>query len=205
MLIRCSSLPKIMTSPRSKSEVLSQTAISYIKQVAKEDFYGYNNYLENKYLTKGIECEDKSIDLLNSVLFTSYEKNTIRLNNEFLTGEADIVTDDEIIDIKTSWSLDTFPALPSDINAKDYEMQLRGYMMLYGKEKASVTYCMVSTPDELCKWENESMHQVDHIAPEKRVTSISFERDLEIEKDIEAKCLEAQKFYAEYINELNNK
>jgi hypothetical protein len=205
MLIRCSALPKIMTASRSKSEVLSETAKSYIKQIAKEDFYGYYSELDNKYINKGRQCEQDSINLLNLVNFTSYTKNEIRINTDILTGEADIVAENGIIDIKTSWSLDTFPALPDDINAKDYEMQLRGYMMLYNKQKASVVYCMVDTPEELRGWENEQLHNVSHIAPEKRITSISFERDLEIEKLITKKCTEAIKFYSEYINQLNNK
>ena len=205
MLIRCSALPKIMTASRSKSEVLSETAKSYIKQIAKEDFFGYYSELDNKYINKGKQCEQDSINLLNLVNFTSYTKNEIRINTDILTGEADIVAENEIIDIKTSWSLDTFPALPDDINAKDYERQLRGYMMLYNKEKASVVYCMVDTPEELRGWESEQLHNVSHIAPEKRITSISFERDLEIEKQISEKCKEAIKFYNEYINKLNNK
>lgn len=205
MLIRCSALPKIMTAPRTKSEVLSETAKSYIKQMAKEDFYGYYSELDNKYINKGKQCEQDSINLLNLVNFTSYTKNEQRINNEVLTGEADIVAENEIIDIKTSWSLDTFPALPEDINAKDYEMQLRGYMLLYNKDKASVVYCMVDTPEELRTWENAQLHEVSHIAPEKRVTAISFERDLEIEKQIIEKCTVAIEYYKEYINKLNNK
>jgi hypothetical protein len=185
--------------------VLSETAKSYLKQIAKEDFYGYSTELNNKYLTKGIEMEAEAIEMLNSVLFTSYEKNTERINTDILTGEADIVAKDEIIDIKCSWSLDTFPALPSDINIKDYEMQLRGYMMLYDKPKATVTYCMMTTPEALCMYENPYLHNVDHISPEKRVTSFTIERDLEIEEKIKATCIEAINFYYEYINQLNNK
>ena len=194
-----------MTASRSKSEVLSETAKSYIKQIAKEDFYGYYSELDNKYINKGKQCEQDSINLLNLANFTSYTKNEIRINTDILTGEADIVAENEIIDIKTSWSLDTFPALPDDINAKDYEMQLRGYMMLYNKQKASVVYCMVDTPEDLRGWENEQLHNVSHIAPEKRITSISFERDLEIEKLITEKCTVAIEYYKEYINQLNNK
>lgn len=205
MLIRCSSLPKIMTDPRSKSETLSETAKSYLKQLAKEDYFGYSNELDNKYLTKGKQCENESIDLLNLVMFTNYSKNEQRLTNEWLTGEADIVSENEIIDIKTSWSLDTFPAISEDINAKDYEMQLRGYMMLYNKPKASVCYCMVDTPEELRAWENPQLHEVSHIAPEKRITMLSFERDLEIEKKIIQRCEEALKFYSNYINKLDLK
>jgi hypothetical protein len=207
MKIRCSSLPKIMTSPRTKGEVLSETAKSEMIKIAKEDFYGYSSQITNKYVEKGIEVEDKSIELLNTVKLANYKKNTERLTNEFLTGEADINDEknDEIIDIKSSWSLETFPALPSDINIKDYEMQLRGYMMLYNRSKASVCYCMVSTPEGLTMYENKLLHEVEYIDPFARVTMLSIERDLEIEKVIEARCKAAIEFYYDYIRELANK
>ena len=207
MKIRCSSLPKIMTSPRTKGEVLSETAKSEMIKIAKEDFYGYSSYMTNKYVEKGIEVEDKSIELLNTIKLANYKKNVTRLENDFLTGECDIndEVNDEIIDIKSSWSLETFPALPSDINIKDYEMQLRGYMMLYNRSKASVCYCMVSTPDGLTMYENKLVHEVDHIDPFARVTMLSIERDLEIEKQIEERCKVAIEFYYDYIRKLANK
>ena len=207
MKIRCSSLPKIMTNPRTKSEVLSETAKSEMIKIAKEDFYGYSVQMTNKYVEKGIEVEDKSIELLNAVKFASYTKNKVRLNNDYLTGECDINDEinDEIIDIKSSWSLETFPALESDINIKDYEMQLRGYMMLYERSKASVCYCMVSTPERLKTYENKTIHEVDHIDTFARVTMVSIERDLEIEKEIEKRCKAALEFYYDYINKLANK
>ena len=64
-----SSIGKIMTNPRNKSEVLSETAKSYIKSIAKQDFYGYNIELNNKYIIKGIEQEQDSIDLLNYLMY----------------------------------------------------------------------------------------------------------------------------------------
>lgn len=207
MKIRCSSLPKIMTSPRNKGEVLSETAKSEMIKIAKEDFYGYSSQMTNKYVEKGIEVEDKSIELLNTVKLANYKKNTIRLENEFLTGECDIndIANNEIIDIKSSWSLETFPALPTDINIKDYEMQLRGYMMLYNRSKASVCYCMVSTPEGLTMYENKLLHEVEHIDPFARVTMLSIERDLEIENQIEERCKVAIEFYYDYIRKLENK
>ena len=117
-----------MTASRTKSEVLSETTKTYIRAVAKQDFYGYNVELNNKYINKGKMQENDSIALLNTVNFTSMVKNTERLNNEWLTGEADIVLDDQIIDIKTSWSLETFPATLEEGINKDYEWQLRAYL-----------------------------------------------------------------------------
>jgi hypothetical protein len=186
--------------------VLSETTKTYIRGVAKQDFYGYNVELNNKYINKGKMQENDSIALLNTVNFTSMVKNTERLNNEWLTGEADIVLDDQIIDIKTSWSLETFPATLEEAVNKDYEWQLRAYLFLYDKQYASLVYCMVSTdPSLLNEWENLSLHQVDHIDASKRITSILFERDLELEEEIKVRLHYCTEYYVKYINQLNNK
>lgn len=195
-----------MIESRTKSEVLSETTKTYIRAVAKQDFYGYNVDLNNKYINKGNLQENDSIALFNSVMFSNYSKNTERLNNEWLTGEADIVLDDQIVDIKTSWSLETFPATPEEGINKLYEWQLRAYMMLYDKNYASLVYCMVSTdPSLLNEWENLSLHQVDHIAPEKRITTLLFTRDLELEEEIKVRLHHCTEYYVKYINQLNNK
>ena len=195
-----------MTTDRSKSELLSETTKSYIRSVAKQDFYGYNVELNNKYINKGNMQENDSIALFNTVHFTNYSKNTERLNNEWLTGEADIVLDDQIIDIKTSWSLETFPATLEEAVNKDYEWQLRAYMMLYDKNYATLCYCMVSTdPSLLNEWENLSLHQVDHIEPSNRITTLLFTRDLELEEEIKTRLYYCTEYYVKYINQLNNK
>jgi len=204
MLIRCSSLPKIMTASRTKG-ALSETAKSYIKSIAKQDYFGYTTELNNKYVTKGIQCEEQSIELLNDVLFTNYEKNTERKTTELLTGEADIVTNDLIIDIKTSWSFDTFPATPSDINIKDYEYQLRGYMYLYNVERAALAYCMVNTPSDLIGYESEELHRVRDTPIQSLVTMLTIERDLEIEQEMLERSAAAIEYYKTYINDIERK
>ena len=206
MKIRSSALGKIMTNPRSKKETLSAGCKTYIKELVKEDLFGYRTTIDSKYLTKGIDLEDTSIDLYNEVHNTLYLKNTERIENEFITGECDINAEDKIIDIKSSWSLETFPASPDDVNNKDYEWQLRGYMMLYNKPKAELAYCMVSTPDYLLKeWDNWDIHKVDKFDPFLRVTTISFERDRDKERDIIDRVIECGKFYIEYRDSILNK
>jgi hypothetical protein len=205
MKIRCSSLPKIMVSSRSKDGGLSETAKSYIKSIAKQDYFGYTTELNNKYVTKGIQCEEQSIELLNDVLFTNYEKNTERKTTEILTGECDIYTPDLIIDIKTSWSFDTFPATPSDINIKDYEYQLRGYMHLYGVERAALAYCMVNTPSDLIGYESEDLHRVRDTPIQSLVTMLTIERDLELEKEMLERSAAAIEYYQQYINQIHEK
>jgi hypothetical protein len=201
-----SSLGKLMTTPKSKGENLSQGAKTYIRQVAKQDFFGYRVELDNKYINKGKDQEQDSIDLLNSVRFTNYHKNIIRLQDEYLTGECDILAEDRVIDIKTSWNLETWPATPGEAHDNDYEWQGRAYLMLYEREIFELVFCLVTTKDEfLSQWEQIDLHRVDHIAPEKRITSVIYERDLEKEELIREKLIFANEYYSQYINQLNSK
>ena len=196
-----------MTASRTKSEVLSETTKSYIRAIAKQDFYGYNVELNNKYINKGKMQENDSIALFNTVHFTNYSKNTERLNNEWLTGEADIVLDDQIIDIKTSWSLETFPATSYELkDLSDYEWQGRAYMWLYDMPTFELCYVMVSTADDLLSdFDRYDIHKVDHIDPAKRITSIRFERDKELEIQMAVRLIEATQFYKEVLTQLQEK
>ena len=207
MKFRASQLGKLMTSSRTKGEALSQTAKSYIIQKAKEDFYDYKVELTNKYILKGIHQEQDSIDLLNAVRFESYKKNEKREENEWLTGSCDIITEDLIIDIKSSWSLDTFPATSYELkDLSEYEWQGRAYMWLYDRPRFELCYVMVSTADDiLSDYDSYAIHKVDHIDPAKRITSITFERDKELEIQMAEKLIAATEFYKEVINQLENK
>jgi hypothetical protein len=205
MIFRCSSLAKLMTNPRNKSESLSETAKSYIKQLAKENFYGYTSKIETKQMRKGTEYEMESIALVNSVWFGSnFIKNQLRETQGYLSGHPDIITDDSIIDIKTSWSLETFPALPED--ADSYEWQVRGYMYLFNKPRAFVIFCMIDTDDELLSdWDNKDIHKVSHIDPTKRITVVNYERDGVLEELMLSRLRDASEFYSQYMQQLNNK
>ena len=78
--------------------------------------------------------------------------------------------------------------------------------MLYDKPKAELAYCMVSTPDYLLKdWDNYKIHKVDKFDPFLRVTTISFERDVEKEELIKERVIECGKFYNEYRDSILNK
>ena len=207
MKFRASQLGKLMTSSRTKGEALGQTAKSYIIEKAKQDFYGYKAQLMNKYVLKGIEQEQDSIDLLNLVRLEDYKKNEQRVENEWLSGCCDIITDTSIIDIKTSWSLDTFPATTYELkDLSDYEWQGRAYMWLYDMPSFELSYTMVSThPELLSQYDPIDIHEVDHIAPEKRITSITFIRDKEIEIQMAERLILATEFYNEVLTQLKNK
>ena len=192
-----SSIGKIMTEPMSKKEALSVGAKTYWKEIAREIAYGFRGDLDNKYLRKGIQCEDDSIALLNQVHFKSYQKHIGRVETDLLSGECDILTPNYIRDVKTSWSLETFPVLVEDAEDKIYEWQGRAYMHLYDRPEFRLDFCMVTTPEELRKYESPDIHEVDHIPPELRVTTVIYHRDMELEEKMLEKCKAAQIYIEE--------
>ena len=61
MKFRCSSIGKLMTEPRSKSEgVLSVGAKTYIRELAAQEIFGVDFEVSSKYIEKGIEAEMRS-------------------------------------------------------------------------------------------------------------------------------------------------
>ena len=193
-----------MTDPKKKDEVLSVGAVTAVTQLAKEFVYGYDQKVSSKYMDKGLQVEDRSIALLNEVLFTNFTKNTERKTNDWITGECDIFTGTKIHDIKSAWSLQTFPVLASQGEDKTYEWQGRAYMMLWDVDEFEIDYCLVNTPDHLIGYEDPLIHVVEHIAPELRVTRVVYKRDKELEDKIKIKVEAAQKLYIELIERIGN-
>lgn len=180
-----------------KEKSLSAGAKTFLETVAKELVYGYSYVPTSKYMEKGTMVENESIKLYNAVNFTSHAKNTERRTNEWITGECDIDTGRKIIDIKSSWSLPTFPAIRMSGHDNGYEWQLRGYMMLWERDEAELAYCMVNTPDELVGYEDPVLHYVNHIPAEMRVTTIQYRRDLALEERIKVKAAAANQYVIE--------
>jgi len=202
---RASSISEIMTDPKGKGEILSVGAKTFIEYMAKEFVYGFREEISSKYLEKGVLVEPQSIDLRNDVFFTDYQKNTERRENDWITGECDIFTGSGIIDVKSSWSLATFPATrikaAKDAEKAGYDWQLRAYMLLWDVDCAEVNYCMVNTPDELIGYEDVSLHYVDHIDPSLRVTRVLYERNFDMESKIKEK-VEAARAYFDLMTEM---
>lgn len=204
---RASAIAEIMAD--GKGEELSVGAKTYLKSIAKEMIYGYREEITSKYMEKGIQCEQASIDLFNRVFFTRHTKNEERRNNEWFTGEPDIIVPDtEIIDIKNAWSLVTFPATVDCVAAvtkkAGYDFQGRVYMNLFNVPRFTVAYCMVSTPEELRKWEQPEIHMVDHIDPALRVTRYTIERDEKIEAKMIVKVEAAREYLKTALDRIVN-
>ena len=205
--IRCSALGKIMTEPRSKADgPLSQGAKTYIRELASQAIFGVDFEVSSRQMEKGIECEPDSIDLFNRVFGRDLKKNDERRTDEYLTGESDLPDVDEVVDIKTAWSVATFPLCRDDVTdsqLKLYDWQLVGYMRLWNKPRARLAYCLVDTPERLIGYEPIQLHSVSHIQPYLRVTSWVMERDAAKEALMIEKIKAARAYYAEVLAEFD--
>lgn len=206
MRFRCSSIGKLMTEPKTKSEGhLSVGAKTYIRELAAQEIFSVEFEVSSKAMEKGIECEDDSIDLLNKVRGLSLMKNVERRSNDFITGECDLFDEEAKRghDIKTSWSIATFPICTTDCQDKLYEWQMRGYMALWNAEEWEVNYCLVDTPDRLIGFEKMDLHVVSHLPEWMRVTTWTVKRDLEKEAAIFEKVKHAREYFKQVIAEFD--
>lgn len=206
VLFRCSSIGKLMTEPRTKAEgPLSVGAKTYIRQLAAQDIFGVDFEVTSKEMEKGTRCEPDSIALLNRVRGLALAKNTERRTNGLISGECDIFDGGRRRghDLKTSWSIATFPICLTDCQDKLYEWQMHGYMWLWDADEWNVDFCLVNTPEDLIRYEPLTIHFVDHIPEHHRVTTWTVTRDAEKEALIAEKVKHARAYYAEVIAEFD--
>ncbi len=205
LLFRCSSIGKLMTEPKVKSEVLSVGAKTYIREQAREDIFSAEVEASSKQMDKGIQVEGDSIALLNRVRGLSLTKNTERKSNAWITGECDLFDASRRRghDLKSSWSVATFPIAREDCEDKLYEYQMRGYMWLWDADEWEVNYALVDTPEKLIGFEPLQLHVVSHIPEHLRLTTWSLTRDRAIEARIAEKVEAAREYYAKVVREFD--
>ena len=203
MRFRCSSVGRLMLEPKSKSEVLSIGAKTYIRELAAQEILGIDFEVSSKAMEKGVKCEGEAIQMLNRVRGLNLSKNTERRKNDYITGECDLydLENKRGHDIKCSWSASTFPIAVVDCEDKLYEWQMRSYMALWDAEEWEVNYCLVDTPDNLIGYEPMQMHLVSHIPERMRITSWVIQRDKDKEAAIFEKVKHAREYYAQVIAE----
>lgn len=202
--IRCSSIGKIMTDPKTKADgILSVGAKTHVRELFAQDLFGVDFEVSSKYIEKGIEMESESIALFNRVRCLSLTKNSERRSNAWITGECDLfdAARRRGHDLKTSWSIQTFPVCEADCLDKLYEWQMRGYMWLWDADEWEVNYALVNTPDRLIGWEPPHLHYVDHIPEHHRLTTWVVRRDRSLEERIAEKVDAARAYYRQVIAE----
>jgi hypothetical protein len=216
MKIRCSSIGKIMTNPRTKGECLSATARTHVQERFLEIEYGIYKEFWSRYTDKGNQVEDEAILMAESLFDGMFlEKNEIKFTNDYLTGVPDVITDDFIIDVKSSYNAHTFPFFETELPNKDYFYQMQGYMTLTEKTDAYVIYCLINTPEDIVldeirreSWKRKeisiseeveeyvrSIHTFDNIPRDKRIKVFHVERNDGVIESIYQRIDECRKYY----------
>jgi hypothetical protein len=210
-----------MTSPRTKGELLSQTAKTYIEEQVLRAKYGVIKTFSSRYTDKGNLVEDEAIEMASNALEIGFlYKNHEHFENEWLTGTPDVNTNDILLDVKSSWDATTFPFFATEIPTKDYYYQLQGYLELTGKTDALLVYCLVNTPiqmveDEIRRahWaaqlleENYDLraevlkrHNFDHIPLNRRVKVFKVEKDEQVVNEIKERVELCREYYETLYN-----
>ena len=143
-------LRDVLLLKRDAKPELSTGAKTYIKELWLEDNYGIKQEINSKYLTKGNDVEDLSIQLVETMLDKEgLYKNDEYFENDYVKGTPDVITDTCVIDVKSSWSAATFPFFDDKLSNKNYEFQLKAYMWLTNLHESYLSYCLVPTPEVL--------------------------------------------------------
>lgn len=146
--IRCSKISQIMGA-----RGLGKTGETVAKDWLIEKLYNRKKEFSNKFTQKGLIVEDDSIELVAEHFgYGLLIKNEKHFENEFMTGTPDLILKHKTIDIKSSWSVHTFPLFNEQLD-KAYYYQGLGYMALTGKRKHEVIYVLSDTPEYLIERE----------------------------------------------------
>jgi hypothetical protein len=232
---RPSKTGEIMTNPRLKSEILSETAKKRVQEKFIEDNFGVTREFWSKETNKGTECEPESIKYFvkNYDLFGA-SKNEITYENDFFIGTPDIIHAGIVYDIKTSWSLFTFPMFDDTdkIPTKAYEYQLQAYMDLTGLKSARLVYVLTDATEEMIqdevykrclrskifnkapevaaqleeKIEKQTRLEMtfSHVPDELRIKIFSIDYNPEMIKEMRERVDLCRTYYSELLEKVNN-
>jgi hypothetical protein len=152
--LRASASGKMLTAKGVLAK--NETSRGYVKEWLISEITGKRKTIDSKYLRRGVEVEDLSIKRIGKTLGLELTKNELYFENDFFTGTPDLITEDTVIDAKSSWNCFTFPYFMEEPPI-DYVAQLQVYMNLTGKRKAILAYCL----------ENGTQEQINQLAWQK--------------------------------------
>jgi len=216
-----------LISKRDAPPQLSVGAKTRVQEQFLFDKFGIKKDFWSKETDKGNEQEDESLNLFAKT--SGIKKNEQTFENDYFIGTPDIITDDAIIDIKTSFSGSTFPWFENELPENAYFYQVQAYLYLTGRQNGFVAYCLTNSDDlaiqdetrrecwrqkiidptdeQLDAIETKVFSQMtfDQIDDKLRVKVYEIKRnDAVIEKMIERIKL-CRVYYAELENEINNR
>ncbi len=154
-LFRASSIGRLMTEPRSKSEGLSATAKEELVKIYLWHRYRRMEEISSKYMDKGNLVEAEAIDIWRRYRGLVVFKNQETLKNEYCSGTPDLIVKNPdgtvqcVPDIKSSWSLQTFTSSRMSSLDKNYYWQGQVYCWLTGAPYAVFCFVLANAPLKL--------------------------------------------------------
>jgi hypothetical protein len=153
-LIHCSSLSKITTDPRNKSDKdagnLSETAKSHLIELYALNKYNFKKDISNKYTDKGNYCEPEGLEMISQFTGLNVEKNELDpFENEYFIGTPDsiVISRKIIFDNKASFDWFTFLSNIDGELDNTYWCQMNGYLDLLGWNTGYIAYTLIDTPE----------------------------------------------------------
>lgn len=186
---RASASGKLATDPKKKTDTLSKTTETFLKEWLTERIYGYKKSIKSKYLTRGLNDEDQAIQKAIEWLDLGFEtKNETYYENEYFCGTPDLVVDGVIYDTKCSWDCFSFPRFENEIPTDDYMYQLQVYMNLLGLKRACLVYVLIDTP---ASFDNEAM-TYGHLPISDRIKTFEIEYDQTIIDKLQQRVIDSR-------------
>jgi hypothetical protein len=150
-LVRASSIGDLMTKGRTKDSEWGDTSLGAIRKAVLSNKYGIEEYVTSKHMEKGILNEREGLEMYRKHIGGDFpiDDTKQRLINNYCSGEPDLIHDGIVVDIKNSWSANSFPFWDEDIKNKSYIYQLQSYMWLAGLKSAKLVYTLTTTPEHI--------------------------------------------------------
>ena len=215
MKARCSMLHRLIGEPKTKADreagKITDTAKSAVREIAKFDLFGWQQFEGNKFTEKGLMLENEAIKLSGLKRGLPLKKNIERRENDWITGECDIYvpTRKLIIDTKCSFDIGTHPFFADEAEDKakkaGYDIQMQGYMWLWDCEEAQIDFVLFPTPEELLGYGQSTeryINLVEQIPQHQRITTVTIKRDEQIIEKIQERVSAAKTYYDELIKQM---
>lgn len=195
-----------------------QDAKTFIELKWLSDQYGYSEFVDTKQTLKGKMVEDAAIELISHFWPENAFRriNTSQLKNKYFSGTPDLILNEVVEDIKSSYNLKTF--LQVRMPKKEYYGQGQVYMDLTGKRKFRVHYCGITTPAIILAKETkpyyyfygsdennehyldvcaqaEVNHDFDQVPLNKRLKTFEFDYDEKYMKKLKERVGHAREYY----------
>lgn len=140
----------------SKKFSLTDGIKKTLSELAYAEKYNRRNEINSSKITKGLEVEKNSRDILTRVTGLFLTSSEERKTNDWVTGKIDIEPNDVIVDIKSTWSWSSYSTILQDKPNEIYLRQGDSYMDLWNKKEFLLCHVLTDTPAKLVEGEIRS-------------------------------------------------